>query len=231
MTDTAATPATPEILTPESLTGLAAALGPWAWQPETEDSPYRQPGSRYARGTLRYSGDDPLLQGCHIEGSFDHYGRNNLIQWSGNVHLPSGEQSTDYLPDLLPWNQRKTWTGARINIASGKPLARVAKELGSRLLSYYLPAYRAAMTRIGERKAQHAADIELATKLAAVLHCAVTSRHSLAETGAPHLNNVILGPLYVENGRAHIQHGFSLSETQALALCALVASWGTTENV
>ena len=225
------TTATPEILLPEQLAALATLLGPWAHEPKAASAyDARQYAPRYFSEKLVYTGDDPLLTGAALEGSLDASGRNGLVCWSGNVHLPSGE-STDCLPDLLPWNQRKTWTGARINIASGKPLARVAKELGSRLLSYYLPAYRAAMTRIGERKAQHAADIELATKLAAVLHCAVTSRHSLAETGAPHLNNVILGPLYVENGRAHIQHGFSLSETQALALCALVASWGTTENV
>lgn len=216
------TAATPSILLPDNLVALAALLGPWAYQeqPEIEKHEHR----RYERGTLRYAGDDPLLTGASIEGSFDYYGRENLIHWSGNMHVPTGEHGTTYLPDLLPHDQRRAWPGGTINISANKPVARVARDLTSRLLSYYLPAYRLATEEIGRRAAQHCADVTLARQLAQILACKIQHQNGDPST-VPQLWSNAIGPMRVDHGKLYVERTFSVSATQAEALCQLIATW------
>ena len=151
------------------------------------------------------------------------------------MHAPAGGGVYRSLVDLLPYDARKAWPGGSINISASKAPLRVAKELSSRLLSHYLPAYRLAMVALQAETAQHTADNALALELGALLGKApsqitLTGRarngtHSdHAWLYCPEGTVLAMRTLSVQRGRVEFER-LSLTPQQAREFLALVAQW------
>lgn len=222
------TESAPLPLTHKYTSAIASLLTPGQWD-SVQDDKFRDDYVRCEHGTIAYMGNDPLLQGAAITGYLTGYlsippRGDGKVEWSCNLHAHQGGASR-FLLDCLTYGERQAWPGSCINISASKAPAQVAKELQRRLLSYYLPAYRAGMEGWQRENAQHAADVALAEELAVVLGSKVGFEHNNA-LQSPHVWTSTLGGLLsVSNGRVRIERSFSLSAQQALELCRLVATW------
>ena len=188
------------------------------------DPQNRSDYDRENRATLRYAGSDPLLQGAALNCwmySRHRTGTGQQYDWSVNLHAGPQHQGK-YIKDTLPYNERDSFISS-IKISTSKPLARIAKELQTRLLAHYLPAYRHAMVRLQEEWDQQAADQVLGAELAALLGVTVR-QHPHNGSKAPQLWTPRVS-MVVEHGKVHLERGFSMTPQQARQFCALVATW------
>ena len=179
---------------------------------------------------LRYTGEEGFWRGARVDG----WGNvsTGKIEWRCSMHAPAGVAGQRYLVDLLPYDARKAWPGGSINISASKPPIRVAKELSSRLLSYYLPAYRLAIEAMQAEATQHAADNALALELGALLGKS-PAQITLARNGmsydhawlyCPEGTALAMRKMSVQRGRVEFER-LSLTPQQAREFLALVAQW------
>lgn len=207
-------------LSPELLEGITQALGR-DWQ-STRDENNLSDYVRQERATLTYVGSDPLLQGASLTG-WTCRGGAGQVNWSVRGHA-GPQQGPLYIPDTLQGTERQQWVGA-VNISAAKPPARIARELQTRLLDHYLPAYRHAMVRLAERHAAQAADAALAAELAALLGVQVRMHPWNGSEALQVWTNTPLGSCSVSNGQLHTAYQLHLNPQQARELCALVVTW------
>ena len=219
---------TPTSISDQDAATIAAHLTPGEWVRAHDDGESRD------RITLRYIGEDALLQGAAIYGWLG-YRQQDKIEWLCSMHAPTGVAGQQSLVDLLPYDARKAWPGSGINISTSKLPLRVAKELSSRLLSYYLPAYRLAMEALQAAAAQYAADDALALELGALLgkEPSKITLTGLARNGmtcnhawmyCPEGTALAMRKLSVERGKVELER-LSLTPQQAREFLALVAQW------
>lgn len=194
------------------------------WQ-STVDENNKSDYAREQRATLSYGGTDPLLAGARVDLWTERYRQTGKYHISLNLHAGptanSYAQPNKYIPDTLPYHERLAFVSS-INVAASKPPARIAKEIQTRLLTHYLPAYRHAMTRLQEEEAQKVTDRALLEELAGILGCQVEGeRHG----NPPRLYKGRIHGLSVQHGRVDVERQLHLSPQQARELCALVATW------
>ena len=217
---------TPPSISDQDAATIAAHLTPGYWVRVQNDG---EPSDSI---TVRYIGEDSLLQGARVDGWLSKQGK---IEWRCSMHAPAGVAGQRYLVDLLPYDARKAWPGSGINISTSKLPLRVAKELSSRLLSYYLPAYRLAMEALQAAAAQYAADDALALELGALLgkEPSKITLTGLARNGmtcnhawmyCPEGTALAMRKLSVERGKVELER-LSLTPQQAREFLALVAQW------
>ena len=227
---TNSTPQAPGTMSDQDAATIAAHLTPGYWVRGQDD------GENQDHIIFRYIGEDSLLQGAHVDGWIAHYGRQQQkIEWRCSMHAPAGVAGQRDLVDLLPYNARKAWPGSGINISASKLPIRVAKELSSRLLSYYLPAYRLAMQALQAETVQHAADNALALELGPLLgkspaQITLTGQarngmhYDYAWMYCPEGTALAMRRLSVQHGRVEFER-LSLTPQQAREFLALVARW------
>lgn len=210
---------------------IAAHLTPGSWVRAQNDGEPSDPI------TVRYTGEDTLLQGARVDGWL--ISKQGKIEWRCSMHAPAGVAGLRDLVNLLPYDARKAWPGNGINISASKPPLQVAKELSSRLLSYYLPAYRLAMEALQVEATQHAADNALALELGALLgkQPAQITLAGPARTGmtydhawmyCPEGTVLAMRKLSVERGKVELER-LRLTPQQAREFLALVAQWAGPE--
>ncbi len=223
---------TPATMTDQDAATIAAHLTPGYWVCVHDD------GESKDRITFRYTGEDALLQGAQVSAWFGGYHsrqQQGKIEWLCSMHAPTGVAGQRYLVDLLPYDARKAWPGSGINISASKLPLRVARELSSRLLSYYLPAYRLAMEALQAEAAQYAADDALALELGALLgkEPSQITLTGQARNGAhydhawmycPEGTALAMWKMSVQRGRVGFEQMW-LTPQQAREFLALVAQW------
>ena len=188
------------------------------------DPQNRSDYDREDRATLRYAGPDPLLQGAALDcwtHNRHRTGTGQQYDWSVNMHAGPQHQGK-YIKDTLPYNERESFVSS-INISASKPLPRIAREISTRLLAHYLPAYRHAMSRLQEETDQQAADQVLGAEFASILGVTVR-QHPHNGSKAPQLWTPRVS-MYVEHGQLHLERGFSMTAEQARQFCAMLATW------
>ena len=218
---------TPTIMSDQDAATIAAYLAPGPW------GTVKDIDSSKNHITYRYTGEEACWRGARVDGWYD--ARTKKVEWQCHMHAPAGVAGQRYLVDVLPYDARKTWPGSSINISASKPPLRVAKELSSRLLSYYLPAYRLAMVALQAETAQHTADNALVLELGALLGKAPSqiTLTGLARNGThsdhawlycPEGTVLAMRTLSVQRGRVEFER-LSLTPQQAREFLALVAQW------
>ena len=228
--NTASTDATTLPLTQKYSSIIASLLTPGQWY-SVEDENFRSDYQRCERGTIAYLGDDPLLQGAALTGflSMPHRA-DDKVQWAGNMHAAK-DGAYRFLVDCLTYTDRQKWIAkGSINISADKTPAQVAKDLQRRLLSYYLPAYRAGMAGWQREQVRHAANVALAEELAGIIGSEVQFTHGESFTSV-YLWVKKLGGSIAVDGSVRFQRDFVLSAEEARDLFALLAKWKDADHV
>ena len=223
--NTASTDATTLLpLTQKYSSIIAALLTPGQWY-SVQDENFRDDYVRCERGTIAYMGEDPLLQGAALTG-FLHmpHRADDKVQWSGNMHGAKGG-AYRFLVDCLTYTERQRWIAkGTINISANKTPTQVAKDLQRRLLSFYLPAYRAGMEGWQREQARHAANVALAEELAGIIGSEVQVTPGESFTPAYVWVKKLGGSIAID-GSVRFQRDFVLSAEEARDLFALLAKW------
>mgnify|MGYP001620067155 CR=1 FL=1 len=216
------------LLTQKYSSTIASLLTPGQWY--TEDESFRSDYQLCERGTIAYFGDDPLLQGAAITGllSLPHRA-DSKVGWSCNMN-GAKDGAYRFLVDCLTYNERQAWIAkGGINISASKTPAQVAKDLQRRLLSSYLPAYRAGMDGWQREQVRHAANVALAEELAGIIGSEVQFTPGESFTPAYVWSKKLGGSIAVD-GSVRFQRDFVLSAEEARDLFALLAKWKEREG-
>ena len=190
-----------------------------------EDPRFASDYARHQRATLRYVGPDADLQGAYIYCTCPYWSGGKW-HWAGQAHGPDGASFADILREPF-----RSGLNTSINCSPTKPLPHVAKDIQRRLLTPYLPAYRAALQLWRTRQEQRMQDNALAQDLAGLLGVAV---HHLREHGRDEAT--IYGgqgsPLYqlrISHSHVWVEH-MTLTPGQARQFVVLARQWQTTEQ-